>query len=553
MFQVVIAMSGFGERFRRAGYTIPKPLIEVHGRPIIGHVVDMFPGINDIIFICNQDHLDEPSFRMRDILTELCPGCQIVGIPAHKLGPVHAVLKVREVINPERPTIINYCDFTCYWDFDDFQSFVVQSDCDGAIPAYTGFHPHMLGSTNYAYVREKGGWVKDIQEKQPYTDTPMEEYASSGTYYFRTGALALEYCQKTIDEGTTLNGEYYVSLVYKPLLQDGYWVAVYPIQHFMQWGTPIDLAEYQHWAKIFYRLLQYEGPPAMQEGALLMPMAGAGSRFRKAGYVLPKPLIPVNGKPMAVQAALDLPAANLVFVLRQDLDRLDVIKAVMLQDFPIASTVVLNELTDGQARTCLLATDGMDPSAPLTIGACDNGILYDHSAFEALMTNPEVDVIVWGVREHPNAARNPHMYGWIDAQDGQVKQVSVKTPLPKDTTDQQVIIGAFTFKRTEDFRCAAEQLISKDAQINGEYYVDSCINEAIELGLRCAVFTVDAYLCWGTPEELRSYEYWQSCFHKWPGHIYQLKNDPRISASARAELEARFAPFTPMLPEPGKC
>lgn len=549
MFQVVIAMSGFGERFRRRGYTVPKPLIEVHGRPIIGHVVDMFPGVTDIIFICNEDHLDEPSFRMREILTELCPGGQIIGIPAHKLGPVHAVLKARDILDPTRPTIINYCDFTCYWDFNDFQSFTMKSGCDGAIPAYTGFHPHMLGSTNYAYVRETGGWVEDIQEKQPYTDTPMEEYASSGTYYFRTGALALEYCQKTIDEGIALNGEYYVSLVYKPFLRDGHGVAVYPIQHFMQWGTPTDLEDYLHWAKIFDLLLREEGVPAIQDGAVLLPMVGAGARFRNEGYTLPKPLIPVMGRPMAVQAALDLPVAAPTFVLRHDLEGVDEIRAAVVASFPKASFVILDKLTDGQARTCLLAIDGIDPGAPLTIGACDNGILYDRRAFEALMADPEIDVIVWGVRDHPNAARNPQMYGWIDARDGQVARVSVKTPLPEGVPDPQVIIGAFTFKRAEDFRRAAERLIANDGRINGEYYVDSCINDVIDFGLRCAVFSVDAYLCWGTPSELRSFEYWQSCFHKWSGHAYRLENDPRVSKAARADLEAKFAAVTPSVPE----
>ncbi|SVE52845.1 uncharacterized protein METZ01_LOCUS505699, partial [marine metagenome] len=51
--QIVIPMSGFGERFRRAGYSVPKPLIEVDGKPIIQYVIEMFPGEENFIFICN--------------------------------------------------------------------------------------------------------------------------------------------------------------------------------------------------------------------------------------------------------------------------------------------------------------------------------------------------------------------------------------------------------------------------------------------------------------------------------------------------------------------
>ena len=113
-------MSGFGERFRRAGYQVPKPLIEVEGRPIIAHVVEMFPGEADFIFICNEEHLGNPDYRMESVLRQICPTGRIIGIPAHKLGPVHAVLQVEQMIDPDRPVVVNYCDFTCYWAYEDF-------------------------------------------------------------------------------------------------------------------------------------------------------------------------------------------------------------------------------------------------------------------------------------------------------------------------------------------------------------------------------------------------------------------------------------------------
>ena len=62
--QIVIPMSGFGERFRRAGYSVPKPLIEVDGKPIIQHVIEMFPGEEKFIFICNENHLQD----LKDLL-----------------------------------------------------------------------------------------------------------------------------------------------------------------------------------------------------------------------------------------------------------------------------------------------------------------------------------------------------------------------------------------------------------------------------------------------------------------------------------------------------
>lgn len=159
---------------------------------------------------------------------------KILGIEPHKLGPVHAVLQAADLINMQKPVIVNYCDFTCYWNWEHFKKFVSQIKCTGVIPAYKGFHPHMLGPTNYAYIQEKDGWVLDIQEKQPYTNNRMEEYASSGTYYFASGQMMLDAFTAIKEQDLNVNGEFYVSLAYKPLLAAGLPIAVYELQHFMQ-------------------------------------------------------------------------------------------------------------------------------------------------------------------------------------------------------------------------------------------------------------------------------------------------------------------------------
>jgi NDP-sugar pyrophosphorylase family protein len=546
-------MSGFGERFRRANYTVPKPLIEIDGKPIIGHVIDMFPGEHDFLFICNNDHLQCAEYRMKEILREHCPTGRIVGIPPHKLGPIHAVRQVEHLIDPARPVVVNYCDFTCYWDWENFKKFVALTGCAGAIPAYKGFHPHTLGSTNYAYMREEGGWVLDIQEKQPYTDNRMEEYASSGTYYFSSGKLMAEAFRRTQEQELNIGGEYYVSLAYKPLLQNGDPVAVYPLQHFMQWGTPNDVAEYRHWSAAFRRMTGDQPTPPDARGSLVIPMAGMGQRFAKEGYTITKPLIPVSGKPMVIQATDDLPPAqHQVFVLRQDMPGVEDISAELRLTYPGAVIETIPAVTEGQACTALIGLEALaarigDVPGPVTFGACDNGALYDTAALQALIDKPEVDVIVWGACGHANAVRHPTMFGWIDADNGAIRRISVKTPLAAPDTDP-VVLGTFTFRRAADFRRAVASLINANDRINGEFYIDSCINHAIALGLKCALFEVDSFLSWGTPNDLRTFEYWQSCFHKWASHPYRLELDRRIPSQAVEGLAARYRQSIPELP-----
>jgi len=546
-------MSGFGERFRRAGFAVPKPLIEIEGKPIIAHVIDMFPGESDFIFICNQEHLDNPDYRMRSTLEHYCPSGKIIGIAPHKLGPVHAVRQVESLLAPDEPVVVNYCDFTCYWDWEHFKHFVKATACDGAIPAYKGFHPHSLGSTNYAYMREADGWVRDIQEKQPFTNNRMEEFASSGTYYFATAALMSAAFNTLVEKELQIGGEYYVSLAYQPLLASDARIAVYPLQHFMQWGTPEDVAEYTYWSDAFRHLID-PAVSARRQGAVIMPMAGLGQRFANEGYALTKPLIPVSGLPMVAQAAHDLPPAEqYVFVLRADMPGYREVAAELKRIYPAALIKTIDSVTEGQACTALIGVDTLlaadgDFSGPLTIGACDNGALYAANELQRLLDDPSIDVIVWGVRGYPNAARHPAMFGWIDADDGTIRAVSVKAPLAAPASDP-IVLGTFTFRRAEDFRRVVAHLIARDGRINGEFYIDSCINDAIALGLRCALFEVDKYLCWGTPNDLRTFEYWQSCFHKWPTHPYRLALDARIPPAQIAALEARYQPIVPSLPK----
>lgn len=541
--QIVIPMSGFGERFRRAGYTQPKSLIEVESKPVIAHVIDMFPGETDFLFICNQDHLDTPEFGMEAQLRKYCPTGRIVGIPPHRLGPVNAVMQAIDLIDPARPVIVNYCDFTCVWDYADFKSSMQETGCDGAIPCYTGFHPHMLHSSYYAYVQVDGVRITGIQEKQPYTDRPMEEFASSGTYYFASGAIMLDAFERTMARRDwMIDGEYYVSLAYRPMLEDSRRIAVYELNHFMQWGTPQDLADYRYWSDAFRNLAQpnRRTRKAAHAGTVMVPMAGLGSRFAREGFEQPKPLIPVSAEPMVVQAAADLPdASRRVFVQRRDLPGHEEIAETLRERFPGCVLVEIDHVTDGQARTCLLGLDGIDPDAPLTIGACDNGALYDAEEFTALMADTNVDVIVWVARGYAGAVRKPEQYGWIDEVGGHVRGASVKKALSDPPRDASVL-GTFTFKRAGDFLAAANALIARDYRVNGEFYVDTCINDAVAMGLRCRIFQVEHYLCWGTPDDLRTFEYWQSCFHKWAAHPYRIDGDVRVPAEGRPALVGRY-------------
>ena len=247
-------MTGEGSRFRAAGYQKLKPLIPVHNKPILEYVVDMFPGNNTFIFVCREEH--EEQYGLKEYISSFCKNSIVVIIKGHKLGPVYAALQAEAYINDNEPIILTYCDYYMHWDFNDFTDTVTALNQDGNVICYTGFHPHLLPEKNlYAGCRvDDENRLLEIKEKYSFEEDKMKGFHSVGAYYFKTGELMKHYFKKAVERNLSLNGEYYASLVYQLLVEDGLNVGVYDkVPTFCQWGTPEDLEEYLYWSEIFIK------------------------------------------------------------------------------------------------------------------------------------------------------------------------------------------------------------------------------------------------------------------------------------------------------------
>ena len=201
--------------------------------------------------------------------------------------------------------------------------------------------------------------------------------------------------------------------------------------------------------------------------------------------------------------------------------------------------ISVESVTDGQATTAYTGISALNElgfeDGWITVGACDFASLYDDEKLRILMSDDSADLIVWGCVGYPGAIARPNQYGWVQADAcGNVERVSVKQPLADPATDP-VVLGAFSFKGKDVFtRCYSSASKANDT-VNGEYYVDSLVNHALHKGYRVKLFLVDTYLCWGTPSDLKTFEYWQSCFHKWEAHEYTVTSDCLIE-DAEADL-----------------
>jgi len=543
----VIPMTGISSRFTAAGYDRPKALVEVDGQTVIDHVIDMFPGWDDVVFVCNADHLADPRLRLRERLLARRPGATVVEVGPHKLGPGWAVVQAAPHIRRDRPVVVNYCDFTCYWDADDFADHLSSGAVTGGvIPAYRGFHPHMLHSTSYAYPRLEGEWVVDIQEKQPWTDDPSSEFASSGTYGFTSGQVLLDALDRQMSDGHLLNGEYYLSLTYKSVLAAGLTVGVYELQHFMQWGTPQDLEEYREWSVALSDWLR--GPAAPVPGASKVVLAGgAGKRFAERGYPVPKPLLDMTGRTLLDHALAAVPGDRSVVVTRADLG-----DGGAVAEFAagVGATVVeLGGLSRGQADSAghgLRALEDGATDDPVTVTSCDAVPRFAPGALESALERAGEDgLVVWTAPGYRLARRRPEQYGWVTwTDDGLVDRTWLKEA-PDDMEQSGIIIGTFTFPTLSGAIQVVDDLLASGETVNGEFYLDSLVRRMMAEGRPVVPLLLDSFVSLGTPDEYETYRYWQSCFHKWVHHPYALAADPMVDPTERADHDHAFRDFRP--------
>lgn len=531
--QIIIPMSGLGQRFIDSGYSQPKPLIEVDGKPIIEHVINLFPGEKNIKFICNNKHLSETN--MKNILNKICPTGIIYEVPVEgREGPVQAVSIIFDKIDDNKEVIISYCDYGTYWNYEDFLNDTRIRKADGAIACYKGFHPHMLGNDNYAFLKENpvgSRWMESIQEKKPFTNNKMNEYASNGTYYFKSGKIMKKYFKLLMDLKIKVNNEYYVSTVYNLLINDGLMINIFEIENMLQWGTPYDLEIYKGWSNYFNNIIIPQKKYIDNNTTLILPMAGAGNRFVQKNYKDPKPLINVNGLPMIIQAVNCLPNThNKVFIcLSEHLNKYP-LRNTLTSSFKNIDILSIDYITEGQACTCEIGIKqsnlNMDDS--ILISACDNGVYYNLDSYQQLLNDTNIDIIVWSFRNNPASRHNPNMYAWMETtEDDYVKSVSCKRfdDSIHNLKTSHVIIGTFFFRKTHYFMDGLQKNYIENIRTNNEFYVDDIINQNIKQGLKIKVFEVENYICWGTPDDYETYIYWQKFFNKCDWSNYEIKKD----------------------------
>ena len=236
MLNIVIPMAGRGSRFANAGYTLPKPLIEIHGHPMIEYVVkNIRPDYECCyIFICLQEHLD--TYNLSERLESIAPGCIIVPVNQVTEGAACTVLLAEKYIDNNDPMMIANSDQ--YVDIDINNYLDAMGDYDGLIMTMTADDP------KWSFIQyDKAGFVTLLREKEVISDE-----ATVGIYNYKKGADFVKYAKQMIKKNIRVNNEFYVAPVYNEMIEDGKKLVYYNIgqddEKMHGLGTPEDLEKF---------------------------------------------------------------------------------------------------------------------------------------------------------------------------------------------------------------------------------------------------------------------------------------------------------------------
>lgn len=228
---IVIPMAGLGSRFSNVGYKLPKPLIDVNGKPMIQVVVENMNINAHYVFIAMKKHVEE--YDVENVIKEVtCGNYTIHTIDELTEGSACTVLKVRDIIDNDRPMMLANSDQYLEWDPYDF--LVKSQGVDGLISCFEADH------LKWSFAKVDGsGRVTEVAEKKV-----ISNLATTGLYYFAKGSQFVRCADAMIAKNIRTNGEFYNCPIYNELIEEGGDVRVHMCSKMFGLGVPEDLDYY---------------------------------------------------------------------------------------------------------------------------------------------------------------------------------------------------------------------------------------------------------------------------------------------------------------------
>ena len=226
---VLIPMAGEGSRFVKAGYTFPKPLIEINKKPMIQFVIENLALDANFVFLVRKEH--EKKYNIVSLLKVLAPNCKVVIVNKLTEGAACTTLLAKKLINNNNPLIIANSDQFIEWNSSKTMYKFISRKIDGGILTFDSLHP------KWSYAKtDKYGNVTEVAEKKV-----ISNHATVGIYFWKKGSDYVKYAEKMIKKNIRVKNEFYVCPVFNEAIKDNKKIIIENIEEMWGLGTPEDL------------------------------------------------------------------------------------------------------------------------------------------------------------------------------------------------------------------------------------------------------------------------------------------------------------------------
>ena len=232
--KILIPMAGEGSRFAKEGYTFPKPLIDVNGKPMIQTVVENLDFDAEYIFLVRKEHL-ETYVGLKSTLDRITDGkFKIVEVDKLTEGAACTALLAREHIDNDDDLLIANSDQFIEYAPENFKTLKEMTDVDAIVYTFESVHP------KWSFVKTNArGVITEVAEKNP-----ISNIATCGIYWYRKGSDFVKYADQMINKNIRVNNEFYIAPVYNELIGDGKKLIPFFVHSMWGIGTPEDLHEF---------------------------------------------------------------------------------------------------------------------------------------------------------------------------------------------------------------------------------------------------------------------------------------------------------------------
>ena len=237
---IIMPMAGEGSRFAKAGWTTPKPLIELRGVPLFMRAINSvaLEGVDmKYSFIVRQEHIDNQGIDK--LIKDIQPDANVFSVLKTTRGAVETCLVAESAIDDEDAIVVMDCDLefrsVCYNKLVSAALSVPANQADGgALVSFDSDNPRY----SYALVDNEGRVMRTAEKE------PISNHALCGAYFFGSGRDFKRIAHQLLDDGTQGKAEFYVSLLYNYLLAEGKVVRLATMEEYYSYGTPEELLAY---------------------------------------------------------------------------------------------------------------------------------------------------------------------------------------------------------------------------------------------------------------------------------------------------------------------